>query len=46
MYSINTVMAVPTKLTGFLMAHDIQGTVKELQNVSLGRRIKAFFSGT
>ena len=45
MYSINTVMEVPAKL-GFLMVHAIQGTVKEAQNVSLGLRIKAFFSGT
>lgn len=38
-YSINTVTAVPAKLTklGFLMVHPIQGTVQEVQNVlSLG----------
>lgn len=48
MYSINTVMAIPAKLPklGFLMVHAIQGTVKEVQNVSLGLRVKAFFSGT
>lgn len=41
-------MAVPAKLAklGFLMVHAIPGTVKEVQNVSLGLRIKAFFGGT
>lgn len=38
MYNGNTVICYPAKLTklGFLMFHPIQGTVKEVQNVSLG----------